>query len=261
MTTRLSRAGIRWDRLVLAAAIGLLVNRLAVIALSDLSGIAWAQDFLMYREAAQRWLDGGEFYLSWQVSGPYEIGNKAVLYPPPILILLVPFTVLPMALWWVLPLAAVAWAIWRLRPSALGWAGMIAALAAPNSLAAIANGNPLLWSLAALALGTIHAWPAAFAALKVSVAPVALFGSWHRSWWLAAAAALAISAVFLPMWPDYIQVLLNSRNPKGALYSIGDIWLLAVPLAAWAWRTRDGIPGPGFVRAATTARPWRPSTS
>ncbi len=110
------------------------------------------------------------------------------------------------------------------------------------------NGNPVMWSAAALALGTLYAWPAVFAALKVSIAPFALFGSWRRSWWVAAAAAAAVSVAFAPMWPDYLRALANSSNPRGALYSIGDVWLLALPLAAWAGRTRGGIEGPGFVR-------------
>lgn len=105
-----------------------------------------------------------------------------------------------------------------------------------------------MWSTAALALGTLYAWPSVFAALKVSIAPVALFGCWRRSWWIAAAGTLVIALAFAPMWPDYVRALANSSNPKGLLYSIGDLWLLALPLAAWAGRTRNGIEGPNLGR-------------
>jgi hypothetical protein len=158
-------------------------------------------------------------------------------------VLLLPFTILPLPFWWLIPLGIVGWVVWRLRPSVLGWAGILAALAAPPTIGTLVNGNPVIWATAALALGTLYAWPAVFAAFKVSIAPFALFGCWHRSWWLAAGTALLLSLAFLPMWQDYVRVMLNSTNPRGLLYSIADVPLLMVPLIAWLTRmTSELVP-------------------
>jgi hypothetical protein len=223
----------------LALAAGLLLSRLIAIAIADRSGLPVGMDIELYLDAAQRWLGGGPFYPAYQVSGPYAIQHGAILYPPPILVLLVPFTVLPLALWWILPFGIVGWVVWRLRPSMLGWAGIVAALAAPATIGTLVNGNPVIWATAALALGTLYAWPAVFAAIKVSIAPFALFGCWHRSWWVAAGAGLLISLAFLPMWPDYVRVLLNSSHPRGLLYSIAEVPLVMLPLIAWLTRDRQ----------------------
>ena len=67
-------------------------------------------DFLVYRDAAARWVSGGGFYWLWQLSGRYAIwvGPSPILYPPVILLLLVPFTILPPFLWWAIPSAMIA---------------------------------------------------------------------------------------------------------------------------------------------------------
>lgn len=222
----------------LAIAAGLLLSRLIVVAVGDRSGLPVGMDIQLYLDATHRWLGGGPFYPDFQVAGAYTIHHGAILYPPPILLLLVPFTFLPLVLWWTVPLGVIAWAVWRLRPSVLAWAGIVAALAAPASIGTMVNGNPVIWATAALALGTLYSWPAVFTALKVSIAPFALFGCWHRSWWLAAASGLIVSLAFLPMWRDYLLVLLNSSNPRGLLYSVADVPLVMIPLMAWLGRTK-----------------------
>ena len=50
---------------------------------------------------------------------------------------------------------------------------------------------------------------------------------------------VAASLLFLPMWPTYLQVLLDANHPAGVFYSAQDIPLLAIPLVAWATRQRD----------------------
>jgi hypothetical protein len=109
--------------------------------------------------------------------------------------------------------------------------------------------------VAALALGTLYAWPAVFAALKVSIAPFALFGCWHRSWWLAAGMGLLISLAFLPMWQDYVLVLLNSTNPRGLLYSVADVPLMWIPLMAWLGRSRELVVEREFVAEGAVPQP------
>lgn len=243
----------------LALTAGLLLSRLIVVAMTDRSGFPLGMDVQLYLDATHRWLGGGPFYPDYQVSGPYAIRHGAILYPPPILLLLLPFTVLPLALWWLVPLGIIGWVVWRLRPSVLGWAGILGALAAPATIGTLVNGNPVIWATAALALGTLYAWPAAFAALKVSIAPFALFGCWQRSWWLAAGTGLLVSLAFLPMWPDYVRVLLNSSHPRGPLYSIAEVPLLMLPLIAWLARTRHpsaSWSAQGRGTAGGTGRSW-----
>ena len=78
-------------------------------------------DFILYRDAAARWLAGGPYFEPYQLAGPYPITAGDVLYPPVALWLFVPFTVLPAVLWWAIPIAVAAWAVWRLQPSPEWW--------------------------------------------------------------------------------------------------------------------------------------------
>ena len=54
-----------------------------------------------------------------------------------------------------------------------------------------------------------------------------------------AAGLTVLSLVLLPLWIDYVRVLLNGRGPYATpLYSWKDLALVAVPLVAWLARTR-----------------------
>ena len=198
-------------------------------------------DLALYRDAAAGWLHGQPFYLPHQLAGPYQITDGDRLYPPPSLLLFVPFTVLPWALWWVLPLGATGWMLWRLRPSVLIWPALALCVAWPDTLIKIAAGNPVMWSLGFLSLGVLYDWPAVLAALKLSLFPFALWGVWRRSWWIAAVVVGAVSLAFLPMWPDFIRALLNSRG-GGLLYSWQDAPMLLIPLLARAGSRERGLP-------------------
>jgi hypothetical protein len=239
-------ARLRWIPVtLLIVAAGVLVSRLAAVAGGWNSEIPVGRDISLYLEATSRLLSGGAFYPDWQLRGPYEVApmSGAILYPPPTLALFVPFTFLPRALWWALPVAVVAFAVWRQRPSHLGWALILICLSA--SLGKLVNGNPVMWSAACLAAGTIWAWPSVFAAFKISIAPFALFGCWRRSWWVAAAVAALLSLTFAPMWPDYFRVISNATSTR--LYGLGDVPLMSIPLLGWAFRRR----GQGSVSATS----------
>src|SRR5579862_61681 len=58
-------------------------------------------DYRTYAAAATRQVHGLPFYPSWETSGPYDLGafSGAVLYPPPMLLLFVPFVWLGGFLW------------------------------------------------------------------------------------------------------------------------------------------------------------------
>jgi hypothetical protein len=194
-------------------------------------------DYWTYTRAASDWLAGRGFYESYQLAGPYVVNAREIMYPPVILPLLVPFTVLPAVLWWALPTAAtVAMIAWH-RPSRLAVAAILLLLCWPDSLIAWFTGNPVIWVMAIAALGT--RWPAAapWVLLKPVFAPFALVGVRTRTWWFGLAAFAAVSALFLPMWPDYVAVIRNAAWPGGnPAYALVQSPLLAIPLIAWAGR-------------------------
>ncbi len=198
-------------------------------------------DYLLYRDAAARWLAGGPFFEPYQLAGPYPISAGDILYPPVGLWLFVPFAVLPApvaaVLWWAIPIGIIAWAIARLRPGPRAWPLIALCLAWPTTPLKIWTGNPVIWAVAAVALGTLYRWPSVFALLKPSLFPFALFGADRRSWWLALAAFVALSVPFGSMWLDWVDSVVNSRG-GGILYSALEIPMLVLPLVAWLGRTR-----------------------
>jgi hypothetical protein len=196
-------------------------------------------DFRLYREVAARWLAGGPYFEPYQLAGPYEIRAGDVLYPPSGLLLFVPFATLPIViagvLWWLVPVGATAWAIWRLRPRREVWPLIALCIAWPTTLLKTWTGNPVIWAVAALALGTLYAWPSVFVLLKTSLFPFAFFGVRRRSWWIAFGLVVVASVPFGSMWVDWVTSIVNSRG-GGLLYSTLEIPMLLIPLVAWAGR-------------------------
>lgn len=229
---------------ITALLLGLLARDLALL-LPDLDPDKVAVDYRLYVEATERWLGGGGYYLPHQLAGPYEATPGVVLFPPPFLLVMLPFLVLPWPAYWLLPVAAIALSVWRLRPRPLAWPGIALALWWPGTTVTVVAGNPVLLFTGALALGTLWAWPAVLGFLKPSLLPFAFFGAWRRSWWLALLGLAAVSVPFAGMWLDYGAVLLNARHPLGLLYNLGQVPTLLLPVIAWAGRRPDrGIPGP-----------------
>ncbi len=198
-----------------------------------------AGDYAIYRDAAARWLGGGFYYYPEQITGPYYAAAGHVLYPPPSLVLFVPFVFLPAVLWWAIPLAITTWRLHELRPARWSWPLLAAGLAWPVTVELIFTGNPVLWVVASLALATRWPWVSILVFLKPSLFPFALFGVRTRGWWMAAAALAVISLAFLPLWPQWIAAILNARGPaSGILYSVHDLPGMSIPLVAW-WARRD----------------------
>ncbi len=197
-------------------------------------------DATLYRDVTLRWLGGGAFYQPYQLAGPYEIRAGDVLYPPVGLILFAPFAVLPVALaavlWWAIPLGAAAWAIGRLRPRPEVWPLIALCIAWPTTLLKTWTGNPVIWSMAAMALGVVYAWPSVLVLVKPSLAPFALFGLWRRSWWIAAIGFGIACIPFGAIWADWVASVANSRG-GGLLYSTLEIPMLILPLVACLGRS------------------------
>lgn len=240
--TNVGRSARTWlDRVFLVVAViaaGFFIATWAMFLTSG--GVAnIGVDYVLYRDAAVSWLGGGPFYLPHQVSGPYVIAHGDVLYPPPILILLIPFTILPAVLWWVVPIALTAFVVAGYRPQPWAWLTISLCLLYPISGVKILHGNPGLWFAAAIAAGTRLAWPSVLVFLKPTLLPFAFIGIKRRSWWLGLAGLAIVSLAFLPMWPDYVSALLNGRTEAGLLYSLHEVPLVAIPVIAWIGRRPD----------------------
>jgi hypothetical protein len=195
-------------------------------------------DYDLYMDATSSWLAGDGFYLARQLAGPYVITHGDVLYPPTILVLLVPFQVLPAVLWWAIPIGITAAVVIAYRPSGLAWLGIAVCLWFPITGVKILHGNPGLWIMAAIALGTLWAWPSPLVLLKPTALPFAFIGIRDRRWWQGLAGLAAVSLLFLPMWPDYVAALRNAQAEGGLLYSVNEYPMLAIPVIAWLGRRR-----------------------
>ena len=200
-------------------------------------------DFVLYRDVAARWLAGGPYFEPYQLAGPYDIQAGDVLYPPVGLVLFVPFAVLPAALawplWWAIPIGATTWAIRRLRPRPEVWPLLALCVAWPTTLLKTWTGNPVIWCVAALALGTLYRWPSVFVLLKTSLFPFALFGANRRSWWVALGVLIVVSLPFGGLWADWLTSIVNAHG-GGLLYSTLEIPMLLLPLVALFGRTQPG---------------------
>ena len=225
-----------------------LANRAAALGAVVMFGLfvaTWAQfvltsgtanfgvDYTLYHDAGARWLNGDGFYLPHQLAGPYQVTHGDVLYPPPFLLLLVPFQALPAVLWWVIPIGVVVWIVVTWRPGGIAWLLIAACIFYPVTGVKLIHGNPGIWIAAAIALGTRYAWPSVLVLIKPTVFPFALIGIWSRRWWLALAGMAGVSLLFLPMWRDYIVVLMNAEASSTLLYSLNEVPMLAIPVIAW----------------------------
>ncbi|HEY7522813.1 MAG TPA: hypothetical protein VH720_04040 [Candidatus Limnocylindrales bacterium] len=200
-------------------------------------------DFTLYRDVAARWLGGGPYFDPSQLAGPYEIAAGDVLYPPVALVLFVPFAVAPIVVaavaWWLVPIGVTTWTIARLRPKPAAWPLIALCVAWPTTLLKTWTGNPVIWCMAAIALGVLYRWPSVGVLLKPSLAPFALFGVNRRSWWLAMGALVLIGVPFGSLWVDWVTAVVNSRG-GGILYSALEVPMLALPVIAWLARD-DGL--------------------
>jgi hypothetical protein len=195
-------------------------------------------DLGLYQQAAQHWLATGQLYPASQVAGPYTDWSGAILYPPASVALFLPTLLLPLPLWWAIPIVASAWSLWRMRPALWAWALVLVCLWPEHSVELVLAGNPTMWLVALLALGIMWRPLAALIFLKPSLFPFALFGVSSRGWWLVAA---AIGAANVALWPevfDWLRVIQNGQGPRsGLLYSLGDAALMLIPLVAWLGRS------------------------
>jgi hypothetical protein len=239
-----SRRPIGWQPLFTVLTLAILGAAIYYFArgYSSQAGISSLSDFVLYRDAAGRWLAVGQFYLPHQLEGAYAVSIGDVLYPPPILVLLVPIAILPLPLaaltWWAVPAGLIAASLWRLRPAAWSWPLLALTLWWPSTLDRIATGNPLIWIVAALYVTAVIPGPSVLVLLKPTLAPFAFFRANSRRWGIAAGALVVVSLLFGPLWFDYARVIANARSFAGPGYSIEEFPALTGALVAFVARQR-----------------------
>lgn len=237
----------RLARPILIAAVVLEAAWITFVLLHQfLTNPSFGLDYRWHVDAARRLLDEGTPYWAWQLSGPYDISNGAILYPPTTFILFIPFIWLPSVLWWVLPIAIFVGCLVANRPPLWAYALIGALLGLEKSLNVFVFGNPSMWLVAAIAAGTIVHWPFVLVVAKPTFAPIALLGARHRSWWIAAAVFAVASIPFGAVWLDWLAVVRNSN--VNLLYNAPTIPLMLTPLVAWL----AGRRWPGLARKAGT---------
>jgi hypothetical protein len=188
-------------------------------------------DYRFYIGVADRWLETGDFYMPFQLAGPYVMeAARDNVYPPLALYLFLPFGWLPAVLWWVIPCALTVLAFARMRPPRWSWPLLALIAWYPGTQVAYIFGNTAMWLEAAVAWGCLLGWPAVLAILKTSALPFALLGVTRRSWWVAAALLIVVSLPLVQLWFDYVRVVQNTTLDLG--YSVTSYPVLLAPVLA-----------------------------
>jgi hypothetical protein len=245
----------RLGRIVLLTIIGLEILWCGFILVQQFAtNEFFGLDYRWHVDAARRLLDTGTPYWPWQIAGPYEIGDGAILYPPTAFLLFIPFIWLPTVLWWAIPIGITAVAFAVHRPPLWGWAVIGALLSYERSLNVYIYGNPSMWVVAAIAAGTILWWPLVFVFAKPTFTPIALLGIRHRSWWITAVVLAIASIPFGRVWLDWLAVVRNSN--VSLLYNLPTLPLMLAPIVAWL--TGHRRPDLRWTRRSTTGDPAEP---
>ncbi len=198
---------------VMGLAILAIVTQLVIgFAYLNWGGTDWGGDLRGYLDATRSWLNGDGFYLPRQLQGPYPTELGDVLYPPTALYFLLPFTVLPPQLWWVLAIGLLGYLVWAWRPRMWAVALMLVCLAFPNQAIVYFRGAPVIVITALVAAALRWKWPGALILLKPSILPFALIGIRTRGWWITAGLLVILTLPLLPLVPVWIQTVVDARG-------------------------------------------------
>jgi len=252
MPARISPGKIRPSRVLFGTLTGLLAllivgKYIRVVGEATPEGRMWF-DFNVYVNVARQFFATGEMYTPFQLSGPYPdviySGGWVInLYPPPMMLLFAPFTVLPAVLWWAIPMSIFAYMTWYWRPAPWSWPVLAGVLVLLPFAITIAMGNTVMWAMAVTALAT--RWPGAAVGLfgKPLLVPFILpFVRRSRTWLWGLAIAAIVSLPFLPFWFDWLTAMRNEVTGQGVLGTVFYFFpaplLALVPLIPWLARTR-----------------------
>jgi hypothetical protein len=207
--------------------------------LGGMYGWYGGSDFDLYIAATHRWLSGGDFYPAVQTAGAYVLEYGAILYPPQMLALFVPFTVMPAVLWWIIPTVATAWIVAGYRPGPWTFAVMLLPILAwPLTVLTWWSGTPTIWFVMFVALATRWPMTSALILAKPTLLPFALLGVRRRAWWLILAVGLVTAVIAEPLTVQWVMSMVNARGPMvSPLYSVDNVPLMMMPVTAWiGWR-------------------------
>lgn len=213
-------------------------------------------DYGFFVGAARNWLATGSFYLPHQLAGPYVAQTAVdILYPPPALLLFIPFIWLPPPLWWCLPLGVIAAVVLLERPRYWFWPLLAVLLWLPRDESIVIWGNTAMWVAAFVALAVRLAWPSVLIAFKPTFLPFLFVGSRRRSWLLAAIVVGLSQLAVLPLWVDYVTAMRNNIGSwPGPFYSVPDYAFVSIPLIARLASSRRGFPS--IPKAPRSSRTW-----
>jgi hypothetical protein len=209
-------------------------------------------DLTHYLLATRRWLDTGTPYVASEVAAHFTYGENTFLHPPIALQFFLPFLVLPLPLFWIIPIAIFASLVAWERPARWTWPLLALAVAVYPIGSVLWSGNTDIWTWAFFAAGVRWGWPAALMAIKPSIAIAGLIGLRHRSGWVGAALMAVVCLPFGSLWIDWIHVVANS--PGTLLYSASNVVMFAIPVVARLGSTRAPMVRPRPVREARTPR-------
>lgn len=236
------RRRVDWRFILLWAIYGFAIIEAFYFAFrpGGLLSFGYGFDQQTYFAAARDWMAGNGYYESYQLAGPYTIDAREILYPPSLLVILVPFTYVPDILWILVPAVGTAVLVRSWRPTYWWLIAIGLCLAAPSSSGLYLLGSPTVWAVLFVAMATRWGWAGPLIMIKPSLFPFALTGIWMRSWWVSAAICSVLVLLTLPMWLDYVAVLLNARGPNAnVLYGLWTVPMMFVPILAWAGRSRN----------------------
>jgi hypothetical protein len=208
-------------------------------------------DLAHYLLATHRWLDTGTPYVPSEVAGEFQYGELTFLHPPIALPFFALFLVVPIQLFWIVPLAGFSWLVLTERPASWTWPLLALPLALYPIGQAIWVGNTDMWAWMFFAAGIRWGWPLALLAIKPSVAVVAFVGIRNRRTWMSAAVVLVLCLPFGSLWADWLRVIVNS--PGTVLYSAPNALMFTIPLIARIGSRR----APLAVPHLPDARPWQ----
>jgi hypothetical protein len=209
-------------------------------------------DFTTYWITARNVLAGAPVYPSWQLGGPYPLGNASFgggyVYPPTAAIVSTPLGMFPLDVSWAVAtsvlacaLGAVAFKIARREGAGvrLSVAMTLALLFSGPALESLLTGN--VNTLMALGLGIVWLAPQTSGYLAVVGSLIKIYPIIGLAWavrtraellkpFIAGAAAVAASVILLgtQSWLDFLQVLTNGQpsgdfplmSPRAALTTI-----------------------------------------
>lgn len=214
--------------------------------------LAIGDDLAYYANLARKLFGGGGWYPDRQLHGPWTIilWTDEVLYPPAAAWVFAPFMFLPVAALLAIALGLFVWLLREWRPAMWTWPLIALCFLWPMTLLKGISGTSSLFVTIALALGLRFRGPAVAILLKPSFLPFALVGIRSRGWWVGLGILVLLSLPWLYETLIYPKVMLDSRNPDGALYSLVDLPMILIPVIAWLGRTRDPRQ-PGVAYEAT----------